>query len=104
MNTIQLTSKTQPMYDIKFVEESLPFKKSIVEKSFKGDVYQELEKLRPSKPTVYQLETTNVCNMTCVMCPRTEKMQRKLGYMDVNTFRKIVEQLEPQDQTKWADW
>lgn len=46
-------------------------------------------------PQVYQLETTNQCPYTCVMCPRTFAMTRQLGHMDIGLFRDIIDQLRP---------
>ena len=40
-------------------------------------IEQELDILRDKKPTIFNIETTNYCNMTCVMCPRTIYMTRK---------------------------
>lgn len=37
------------------------------------------------------IEITNVCNLQCDFCPRTN---RKLEFMSVETFRKIVEQIQ----------
>jgi radical SAM protein with 4Fe4S-binding SPASM domain len=47
------------------------------------------------KPKIYQLETTNYCPYTCVMCPRTHAMTRELGHMDIGLFRTIVDQINP---------
>lgn len=41
-------------------------------------------------PVVYQIELTNLCPMTCEMCPRTHSMTRKLGYMDELFFKRII--------------
>jgi radical SAM protein with 4Fe4S-binding SPASM domain len=92
------------MFDIEFVRNSASLKKAIVTKTFHGNALEELEKLRPQKPPVFQLETTNVCNMKCVMCPRTELMQRKQGYMSVSEFEKLVDQLAPHETSKWTEW
>lgn len=92
------------MFDIEFVKKSAALKKEIVSKSFDGNALEELEKLRSKKPTIFQLETTNVCNMKCVMCPRTELMERKQGYMPVEEFNIIVNQLEPHDSAQWETW
>jgi MoaA/NifB/PqqE/SkfB family radical SAM enzyme len=54
-------------------------------------------------PKIFQLETTNHCPYTCVMCPRTHAMRRPLGHMDIGLFREIVDQLEPAWQHEsWA--
>lgn len=38
-----------------------------------------------------RIETTNICNATCIMCPR-EKMDRIEGVMDMDLFKKIVDE------------
>ncbi|MCW8914483.1 MAG: SPASM domain-containing protein [Magnetovibrio sp.] len=56
------------------------------------------------KPVVFQVETTNHCNMKCVMCPRTDKMTRKLGHMPMDLYKKVIEEIEPFspiDRLKW---
>ncbi len=92
------------MLDLDFIKNSVDLKKSIVAKTFKGNALVELEKLRPKSPPIFQLETTNVCNMKCVMCPRTELMERKHGYMSLTDFEKLVEQLRPHEDVKWSEW
>lgn len=44
-------------------------------------------------PEVFQVELTNHCPMTCVMCPRTYNMSRALGYMDAALYEKIVNEI-----------
>jgi radical SAM protein with 4Fe4S-binding SPASM domain len=44
---------------------------------------------------VFQVELTNHCPMTCVMCPRTESMTRALGYMDEGLFQRIIREISP---------
>jgi radical SAM protein with 4Fe4S-binding SPASM domain len=92
------------MLDINFIKNSASLKKAIISKEFKGNALQELEKLRPEKPPVFQLETTNVCNMRCVMCPRTELMKRQMGYMTIPEFEHLVSQLEAHDPNKFEEW
>ena len=69
------------MFDIKFFEKATPYKDKIVAgnflKSDAHDIEQELETLRTQDPKVFNIETTNYCNMKCIMCPRTELMTRK---------------------------
>lgn len=45
----------------------------------------------PGLPRIFGIETTNVCNLKCTMCPRTE-MTRKRGFMDIALFSSIVDQ------------
>jgi len=52
-----------------------------------------LQRIRPfGKPVVYQIELTNHCPMSCVMCARTTGMTRELGYMDEFLFKRIIQQ------------
>jgi hypothetical protein len=46
----------------------------------------EFENLRNKTPVVYNIETTNACNMTCKMCPRTTMMTRPIETIDRETF------------------
>lgn len=48
---------------------------------------------RPSEPHVHQIEPTNHCPYTCVMCPRSEKMTRQLGFMEMDLYRKIIDEV-----------
>ncbi len=41
-------------------------------------------------PSVYQIELTNDCPMKCIMCPRTNRMTRKIGYMEETLFKRII--------------
>ncbi|MCC8164998.1 MAG: SPASM domain-containing protein [Planctomycetes bacterium] len=43
-----------------------------------------------SHPWIVNLELTNHCPMKCAMCPRTYEMSRNKGYMDINLFKKII--------------
>jgi radical SAM protein with 4Fe4S-binding SPASM domain len=42
-------------------------------------------------PEIVQIESTNICNAKCVFCPRDE-MHRRQGVMDLDLFRKIVDE------------
>ncbi len=42
-------------------------------------------------PDIVQIESTNLCNAKCVFCPRDE-MHRRQGVMDVELFKKIVDE------------
>ena len=46
-------------------------------------------------PQVYEIETTNRCPFTCVMCPRTYAMTRAEGEMDIGLFRDVIDQIRP---------
>ncbi len=49
-----------------------------------------LRKLRKF-PHLVQPEITNACNANCIMCPQ-EEMTRKIGEMDFNLYRKIIDE------------
>lgn len=42
-------------------------------------------------PLELAIETTNHCNVDCIMCPRN-KMERARGYMEVSLLKEIIEQ------------
>ncbi len=48
------------------------------------------------KPVIRYIENTNACMMRCKMCPR-KNMKRKVGFMDMGLFKKII------DQARWND-
>jgi len=41
-----------------------------------------------------ELEVTNDCNLKCIICPRTSSMNRGIGYMDFELFKKIIDGAE----------
>ena len=57
------------MYDINFFKQSLKLKNRIVSGMMSMEdtetIEQELELLRNRKPHLFNIETTNYCNMTC---------------------------------------
>ena len=87
------------MFDINFFQKVKPFKEKIVVGSFHPsdaeEIERELEALRGRAPKVFNVETTNYCNMTCVMCPRTDLMTRKNIWIDDDVFLKVVDQIRP---------
>jgi len=64
----------------------------------------EFEKIRNKNPIVYNIETTNACNMTCKMCPRTTMMTRPVETITRETFIKIINQLKPHSKELWEQW
>jgi radical SAM protein with 4Fe4S-binding SPASM domain len=44
-------------------------------------------------PVIDQIELTNRCPYTCVMCPRTSSMRRELGDMSREMFEKILSEM-----------
>ena len=87
------------MYDINFFIRSIPLKKKIVSRQLSEDdiinLEKEIEQLRDRKPHIFNIETTNYCNMTCVMCPRTIYMTRKNIWIDDQMFKDLLEKINP---------
>lgn len=52
-----------------------------------------LELRRPVEPHVHQIEPTNHCPYACVMCPRSKRMTRQLGFMETGLFRAIIDEI-----------
>ena len=59
---------------------------------------------RNENPVVYNIETTNACNMTCQMCPRTTLMTRPVETMEPGLFEKIINQMKPHNEHLWKKW
>ncbi|NWF39541.1 radical SAM protein [Mariprofundus sp. NF] len=53
---------------------------------------QFFEHYRTEEPHIHQIEPTNRCPYTCVMCPRNDNMTRKQGNMEMGLFRKIIDE------------
>ncbi|HPV41177.1 MAG TPA: SPASM domain-containing protein [Spirochaetota bacterium] len=43
--------------------------------------------------SIFNIELTNHCPMKCIMCPRTNNMTRDLGYIDLDIFRKAIDEI-----------
>lgn len=90
------------MYDINFFRNVKEIKEKIVNKEYtqndKEYIYNKLEELRNKKVYIFNLETTNNCNMRCIMCPRTTAMTRKVKTINDNDFESIIEQVSPHTQ------
>ncbi len=85
------------MFDINFYKKSYPIKKDITSgKLNTNDVSQiekELEILRNKAPTIFNIETTNYCNMKCVFCARTIYMKRKNIWIDDKLFEDLLDKV-----------
>ena len=68
------------MFDINFFQKSFSLKRKITERKLSFEesqtIEKELENLRNKAPTIFNIETTNYCNMKCVFCARTIFMER----------------------------
>ena len=96
------------MYDIDFIKNSYNIRKEIVSRKFNSenvsDIEAELEQLRKSKPTIFNIETTNYCNMKCVMCPRTIYMTRKNIWISDEIFEKALSNIKTYNEDKLNDF
>ncbi len=99
------------MYDINFFRNSFDIKKKIVQREFSMEDYsnveKELEILRDKNPKIFNIETTNYCNMKCVMCPRTIFMKRKNVWIEDEIFEKVVDNIKPysdEDLNNFWEW
>ncbi len=94
------------MFDIKYYQRASGIKKRLAagEKLGKEYLSGELERCRSKDPVLFNIETTNACNMKCVMCPRTTMMTRPVETMDMETFKKIAGQIKPFMAQEWKEW
>jgi radical SAM protein with 4Fe4S-binding SPASM domain len=53
-----------------------------------------------NNPEVFAIEPTNYCNLRCSMCPR-KLMKRKIGYMDFELFKKIIDEVKEYNSYVW---
>ncbi len=94
------------MFDINFYMKVHELKREIMngsaaEKSFVQEMFEEL---RSKEPVVYNIETTNACNMKCEMCPRTTMMSIDIKTLDMKAFEKIAGQIRPYFEEDWEKW
>ncbi len=94
------------MIDIHFYMKVHELKQRIMQgESFdKEFIADEFEKCRSKEPVIYNIETTNACNMRCEMCPRTTMMTRKIETLDAGTFDRIIDQIRPFTPEEWEAW
>ena len=94
------------MFDISFYMRVYEFQKRINKgvKFNRKEIMERFEDFRSKEPIVYNIETTNACNMRCEMCPRTTKMTRAVETLDKKTFIKIINQIKPFPKEKWEEW
>lgn len=93
------------MIDIEFYQKF----SDLVESEFRGakskdEVFNMLEEIRSREPIIYNIETTNRCNMRCQMCPRTTMMTRGIEDISYTTFKDIVDQIKPHTEDSWNKW
>ena len=58
--------------------------------------YESGQTRRVPYPDRMYIESTNVCNLRCIMCPQGRgQLQRPRGYMDFGLFTRIVDEMAP---------
>ena len=94
------------MIDIHFYQKVYDLKYRVMkgEKFERDFLLQKLEEFRSPEPVLYNIETTNSCNMRCEMCPRTTMMTRPIETMEPELFKKIIDQLRPWSPEEWQGW
>jgi len=94
------------MFDINFYMKAYDIQRKINSgvQFQKDELFTQFEGFRSKEPIVYNIETTNACNMRCEMCPRTTMMTRPVKTMKKDTFVKIIEQLKPFSAHAWKKW
>lgn len=94
------------MFDIHFYMKVHDLKYRVMngEKIAKEILVEKLEEFRSREPVVYNIETTNACNMRCEMCPRTTMMTRPIETLKKDDFEKVISQLRPWRDDEWQQW
>ena len=94
------------MIDIHFYQKVYDLKYRVMkgEKFDRDYLIQKLEEFRRPEPVLYNIETTNLCNMRCEMCPRTTIMTRPIETMEPELFKNLIDQLRPWTAEEWKQW
>lgn len=94
------------MIDIEFYMKVYDLKQQLMAGASMSheDVFEQMEAFRSPVPVVYNIETTNACNMRCEMCPRTTMMSRPVETMTLTAITSIVNQLSPYTDEQWRRW
>ena len=94
------------MFDVEFYMKV----NDLATRLYKGEkldrqyVFDKMEEYRSDRPVIYNIETTNACNMKCQMCPRTTMMTRDVETIDRDTFISIADQIEAFSDRTWNEW
>jgi len=94
------------MINIDFYMKIYDLKRQILagKKFDRAELYEKFENFRSKEPIIYNIETTNACNMTCIFCPRTTRMTRGIEHLDYDLSQKIVDQIRPWTDKEWKKW
>jgi len=101
-----IETRKAKMFDIDFFMKINEIRKQIYngEHFKKKSLLNKFEGYRSKRPIIYNIETTNACNMKCKMCPRTTMMTRNVKTMNKETFINLVNQIEPFSKSIWVKW
>ena len=94
------------MIDIDFYMKVYDLKYRLMggERMPRETLMETFESYRNPEPVVYNIETTNACNMRCEMCPRTTMMTRPIETMAPELFKRVIDQLKPFTPEQLAQW
>lgn len=95
------------MFDINFYMKAHDLVEKIKNKNLdisKQELLAKFEEFRSKDPIIYNIETTNACNMRCKMCPRTTKMTRKITFLKNQYYENLIKQIKPHDSKLWSEW
>ncbi len=75
----------------KFLFYKTPLSRLVNTKAYNYFYKKRMEKFtKEHRPTILQIENTNICNARCIMCPHVN-MKRKQKIMKFEDFKKIVD-------------
>lgn len=78
------------------LEEATRWRRNQLLRPIKWLVYETGQTRWVPPPDRLYIESTNICNLSCIMCPTGRKEQtRKKGYMDFDLFKAIVDEMAP---------
>ena len=81
--------------------------RSIAENRFLSELaYNRGDVVLRNMPEVLGIESTNHCNIKCIMCPRGEPdlMSRPVGHMPTSLLRRVIDQVEFFTEPSWLHW
>lgn len=67
-----------------------------------GFLYNQRKIKLSNHPSILAIESTNQCNLDCIMCPR-KFMTRKIGFMDFSLFKKIINEGKDYTDFVWLN-
>ncbi len=94
------------MFDIHFYQNIYRLKQELMLHGAMDyeQMWESFESCRSREPAVYNIETTNACNMRCEMCPRTTMMTRPVSTMEDAVYERVIKQLRPFTESEWSAW